>query len=207
MDIQFFGANCVRITTKKASVVIDDTLDTVGKKNIAKSTDIALFTSPHDDVPAALLTVDHPGEYEVADVSIQGIAARAHIDETGANATIYKISAGDVRVAVLGHIYPELSEEQLEQLGTVDILIVPVGGHGYTLDSLGALKCIKKIEPKVVIPTHYETAGFAYEVPQTNLEEAVKGLSMELPEPVDRLKVKSGDFSEGTTLTVLNVTN
>ncbi len=65
--------------------------------------------------------------------------------------TMYKLIIEDVRVGVLGHIHPELDDKQLEALGTIDILLVPVGGNGYTLDSLEALKLIKKIEPKITL--------------------------------------------------------
>jgi L-ascorbate metabolism protein UlaG (beta-lactamase superfamily) len=103
----------------------------------------------------------------------------------------------------LGHVYPELSNAQLEALGTVDILIVPVGGNGYTLDSVGALTLIKEIEPKIIIPTHYADKSLDYPVPQQSLEEAVRGLAMEAHEAVPKLKVKSGELSDVTQLIIL----
>src|SRR5690606_31480754 len=94
--------------------------------------------------PDARFTIASPGEYEVADVSVQGIAARSHMDEEGkTSATIYRLLVDGIRVAVLGHIYPALNDEQLEAIGTVDIMFIPVGGNGYTLDSIGAQKLIK----------------------------------------------------------------
>ena len=104
---------------------------------------------------------------------------------------------------MLGHIYPDLNETQLEELGRVDVLIIPVGGNGYTLDSLGALKLIKKIEPKIVIPTQYADKALKYEVPAQNLEDALKGLTMEPKETVPKLKIKPGDFDDTTSLVVL----
>jgi len=157
MEVQYFGANCVRLTTKKAVIVVDDNLADLGQKSVAKSGDIALFTGPHGTPAAEVkLMFDQPGEYEASDISIQGIPARSHLDEPGMHtATMFKIAGEDVRVGVLGHIYPDLNDDQLEALGMVDVLLVPVGGSGFTLDSIGALKLIKKIEPKIVIPTHY----------------------------------------------------
>jgi L-ascorbate metabolism protein UlaG (beta-lactamase superfamily) len=150
------------------------------------------------------IIIDQPGEYEASDVSIQGIAARAHIDEEKQKtATIYKLVMEDIRIAVLGHIYPDLTSAQLEALGTIDVLIIPVGGNGYTLDPVGALKLIKEIEPKLVIPTHYDDKGLNYEVPQQSLEDALKGLSMEPREPVTKLKVKAGELGDVTQLVVL----
>jgi len=204
MEIQFYGGNCVRLSTKKASIIVDDNLAELGLKPVTKSGDIALFTGPHSEPTADVrIMIDQPGEYEVANASIQGVAARAHMDEDGLAATIYKIVGDDIRVAVVGHVYPELSDAQLESLGMIDILIIPVGGSGYTLDGIGALKLVKKIEPKMVIPTHYADRGVKYPVPQAELEEAVKGLAMEMKEPVPKLKVRETDLTDITQLVVL----
>ncbi len=205
MEIQYFGGNCIKITTKKASVVIDDNLADLGQKTITKADDIAVFTGQHGEAKGRLL-VDQPGEYEVSDVSITGIAARGHIDEADVkNSTIYKIEAEELRVVVLGHIYPELSESQLENLGLVDVLLVPVGGHGFTLDSIGALQVIKKIEPKIVVPTNYADEELKYPVPAEELDEVLKGLAMEPKERISKLKIKGGDLlgSDQTQLIIL----
>ena len=205
MEFQYYGANCIRISNKKASIVIDDNLASLGAKAVTKPGDIALFTGAHDK-PAVetKIVIDKPGEYEASDVSIQGIAARAHMDEEKQHsATIYKLSADDLRIAVAGHVYPNLSNSQLEDLNIIDVLIIPVGGNGYTLDPIGAMKLIKDIDPKIVIPTHYAEKGINYEVPQQSLEEVFRGLSMEPREAVPKLKVKAGELSEVTQLVVL----
>jgi L-ascorbate metabolism protein UlaG (beta-lactamase superfamily) len=88
-------------------------------------------------------------------------------------------------------------------LGTIDILVVPVGGNGYTLDPIGALKLIKAIEPKIVIPTHYDDGSANYPVPQQTLADALKNLAMEPRETVSKLKVKAGEMGETTQLVVL----
>jgi len=205
MELQYYGANCLRLSTKKASVVIDDNLATLGVKAQTKPGDIALFTAAHGK-PAVetKIILDKPGEYEVADISIQGIAARGHMDEANQkSATIYKLVLDDVRIAVVGHVHPDLTSSQLEALSTIDVLIIPVGGNGYTLDPIGALKLIKEIEPKLIIPTHYDDKALKYEVPQQPLDEAIKGLSMEATEAVPKLKIKSGELGETTRLVIL----
>ncbi len=170
MDLQFYGANCVTLTYKGARTVIDDNLADLGAKSIVKAGDVALFTGPHGGAEAARLTFAAPGEYEVADVSVIGIATRAHIDEPGTtNATMFKFVHGGLTVLITGHIYPELSEAQLEAVGMVDVLVVPVGGNGYTVDPVGALKLIKSIEPKIVVPTHYADKALNFVVPQQDL--------------------------------------
>lgn len=201
MEIQFYGANCVRLTAKKASIIIDDLEGTHTKPG-----DIVLFTGTHGEPKAdTKIMLDQPGEYEVSDISVQGIAARAHMDEEGKHtATMFKIVADDVKVAVLGHIYPELNDTQLETLGLIDILVIPVGGHGYTLDGVGALAVIKKIEPKVIVPTHYADTAVTYEVPQASLDDVLKEIAMEPKETVPKLKIKGGELlNEATQLVIL----
>lgn len=194
MDIQYYGANCLRISNKEATVVVDDTLKAYGKKSITKPGNIALFTAQGADTSTAKdakIALTMPGEYEISDISITGIPARAHTDESGTNATIYRLIVNDIRIAVLGHIHPEIADEKLEEVGTVDVLITPVGGNGYTIDPAGASSLIKKIDPKIIIPTHYAIAGFPYEVPQQPLDEVLKALAMEPEETTPKLKLKS----------------
>lgn len=206
MELQYYGGNCLKITTKKAVIVIDDNLEALGQKSITKTGNIAIYSQKvlAPKAPLTDIIFDQPGEYEISDVAIQGIQARAHTDDASAKtATIFKLEAEDIRLAVLGHIYPEIADDQLEALGTIDVLILPVGGNGYTLDSLGAIKLIKDIEPKIVIPTHFDDRSLKYPVPQQTLEQALKGLALEPKETTDKLKLKSLELGETTQLIVL----
>jgi len=205
MELLFHGANCITIATKNARLTIDDNLADLGGKTVEKAGDIVVFTGAHaDPAQPARLLIDQPGEYEVAGISVFGIPARAHIDEANAKtATMYKLLIDDVKVLVVGHIYPELSEQQLEAISMVDIMLVPVGGNGYTLDGVGALSLIKKIEPKLVIPTHYAAKGLNFPVPQAALEDALKTLAMEATETVTRFKPKAADLTDSTQLIVV----
>lgn len=206
MELQFYGANCLKVTTKKATIVVDDNLAQLGLKTITKDSDIALRTNP-GLIPEhkARFSAETPGEYEIAGVVIHGIAARGHMDKEGEhNAVIYTLAVDDLRLAVFGHIFPELFENQLEQIGHVDVAVVPVGDSGYTLDGAGALKIIKQVEPKVVILTHYADKQVKYEVPQVELTEALKALSMEPSETVDKYRPKIAELTDTTRLVVLN---
>ena len=205
MEIQFYGANCIKITNKRTSIVIDDNLAKYGLKPVATAKDIVLSTGDTEVLKEAHFGVNGPGEYEVSDVSIQGIPARSHMDEEGKHSTtMYKITMDGVRIGVTGHIHPDLEDDELESLGMVDILFLPVGGNGYTLDGVGAQRVVKEIEPKVLVPTHYEDAKFNFEVPQAPLDDALKGLAMEPADRLDSLKLKNFDLGEGTRLIVLN---
>lgn len=203
MEAEFYGANCIRLRTKDVSVVVDDYEADKGKI-ITKPSDIAIFTKENDKKVNSTFSIDQPGEYEVKDISIHGIAARSYTDnEEEKTSTLYRFIINDFRVVITGHIYPDLSEQQLELIGMVDILFVPVGGSGFTLDSIGALKVIRKIGPGIVVPTHYADKGIKYEVPQAELAEVRKTLSMEPAEELDQLKLKSREFAEGTKLVIL----
>ncbi len=205
MELQYWGANCLKVITKKATLTVDDNLADLGLKAVTRAGDIALFSGPHGAPGVEVkLVIDQPGEYEASDVSIQGIAAQAHLDEAGKkDATIFKIIADDIRLAIVGHIYPDLSDAQLEAIGTVDVLVIPVGGNGYTLDPIGTLKVIKKIEPKLVIPTHYADKKVNYPVPQQELEAALKDLAMEPREAVAKLKIKPIDLTDTAQVVIL----
>ena len=206
MDIQYYGANCIVLTTKGVRIVVDDNLADVGAKSIVRPGDILLYTGPHGQPKVETkMIIDQPGEYEVSDISIYGISAQQHMDEADKHhaATMYKLIAGEVSVLVTGHVYPELSDDQLETVGMVDVMCIPVGGNGYTLDPVGALKLIKKIEPKVVVPTHYDAKGFSYPVPQQSLEQALHSLAMEPKETTPKLKVRPSDLSDVTQLVVV----
>ena len=204
MELQYHGANCISILTKKVRVVIDDNLSQVGLKSIIKPEDVTIYTNTQDNYQDSRLVISDPGEYEVSEVSVFGIPARSHMDEKGQeSATIFKIQYEDIRVGVVGHIHPDISEEYIEELGAVDILVVPVGGNGYTLDGIGALSVIKKFDPKVVIPTHYADSKITYPVSQQDLAEALKGLSMEPKDTLSKFKPKSSDLIDGLSLVVL----
>lgn len=196
MDFEYKGANCIQLTTKAATVVTDPNLATVGLKDVSPAkVDVYLMTQPSIVAPkgSEAFIIDSAGEYEVKGFGIRGIAARGHMEaEEGAKGvTMYRLAYDDVKIGVTGHIYPELSDEQLETLGLIDILIIPVGGNGYTLDPIGAAKMVRKIDPKIVIPTHFADTATNYEVLQGGVEDFIKELGAPV-EQVDKLKLKSG---------------
>lgn len=209
MDMQFYGANCVSISVGGARLVIDDSLVPMGGKAVAKAGDVVLYTAKPELVPRsplkdAKLVIDMPGEYEVSEVSIYGIQARGHMDEDKQRSTVmYKLIAKDLKVLVAGHIFPKLNEAMLEKIGMVDVLVVPVGGNGFTVDPVGALELIKEIEPKLVVPTYVDDSSLKFEMPAQSLEQALQGLGMEPRERTAKLKLKHGDLPDTAQLVVL----
>lgn len=192
-EIEYKGANCVVVSSKKANIVIDPKLSIVGLKDANVKDAIELATEARFALNSkdARLVLEGPGEYGVADFDIKGIAAQRHLDaETDPKAaTIYRIETTDVRAVVFGNIYEKLTEDQLEEIGIVDIAIVPVGGNGYTLDATGAATVVRQVEPKIVIPVHYADDAIKYEVPQSDLETFTSELGAPVEEaPKLRLK-------------------
>lgn len=197
LDIEYKGGNSVIIKTKNTTVVVDPKRSVFGDKDITDKDVVELATEPRLAVnnDKARIALEGPGEYEVADFSVKGIAAQRHIDDDSAlpASTIYRIEANDIKLAVIGNVAAPLSEEQLESIGVVDIVILPVGGGGYTLDATAAVAVVRNIDPKVVIPVHYAQAGLSYEVPQSGVDafESEIGVTIEKLDKY-RLKTASG---------------
>lgn len=208
MQIDFFGANCLRVKTSAASLVFDDNLSQLGGKAVATDKDVACLTNNQlVESPAGKLVFDMPGAYEVGGIRLTGIAAAAHMDEpeTPPAATIYRGIIDDSRLAflVLGHVAPQLSDAQLELIGYVDVLMIPVGGHGYTLDATGAAEIVKKIDPRLIVPTHYQQPGLKFPMPQAPVDEFIKATGLSSTEIEGTLRVKRSDFGEQATIAVI----
>lgn len=193
-EIEYKGANCVVVSTKKASLVIDPKLSLVGLKDASVKDAIELATEARFMLNSedAKLIIEGPGEYGVADFDIHGIAAQRHLDAESDPkiSTVYRIEAGEIRLAVIGNIYEKLSEIQLEEIGIVDVLVIPVGGSGYTLDATGAAALTRQIDPKIVVPVHYDDPALNYEVPQSEAEVFIAELGVEVEE-MPKLKLKN----------------
>ena len=204
MELQYYGANCLRITTKKANIIIDG-LTSEGK-SLIKDDETALFTEFKERTinNRPKLIIDRPGEYEVADTSIVGIPARSYKgEEKTLDNIIYKIECEDIKLAIIGNIHPQLTDTQLELLGEVNVVVVPVGNHDVTLSGSDALSIIRNIEPYIVIPTHFSDTDIKYETPQSTLKDALKELAMDPSETVSKLKLKSSNFNEGDTIKLI----
>jgi L-ascorbate metabolism protein UlaG (beta-lactamase superfamily) len=202
MDIEYKGANAILLSTKQATVAVDPKLSSAGLKDITGKFAVELATQEEFIVPKEdALVISSPGEYEVKGVSVKGIAAQRHIDtpDDGKKAVIYKVTANDITLGIIGHVVTPLTEEQLESLGMLDVLVIPIGGNGYTLDAHEATQVVRQINPKVVIPTYYSDTALKYEVPPQDLEPFVK--EMGVPhEAIDKLKLKALALPASTTI-------
>lgn len=193
MTISWFGQSCFRIEAKEGSILIDPFSKEIGLKPPRIKDDIVLVSHQHydhnnigDANPEAFI-VQNPGEYEKQGIAVRGIAS-FHDDKQGAERgsnTIYILKVEEMTIAHLGDLGHLLTDQQIEDVGDVDILMVPVGGT-YTIDAKKAVEVINQIEPKIVMPMHYKVSGLTVDV--DGPEKFVKELGL-TPEKVDKFKV------------------
>ena len=206
MTITWYGQSCFRLESKGISVLVDPFSKEFGLKVPRLNDNIFLVTHGHydhsnvDGVPAESFVISGPGEYERSGVYIEGVQSY-HDNNQGQDRglnTIYLIRMEDMKLCHLGDLgQDKLTDEQVEAIGDIDILFVPVGGK-YTIDGEQAVDVIKQIDPKIIIPMHYKVDGLTADIdgPQKFLKEI--GLKAEEVEsykivaknlPVDETKV------------------
>lgn len=163
MDITYIGHSSFKIKTKSATVITDpfDPAST-GIKFPPQEADIVTISHDHADhnylekISGYKKVVAGPGEYEIMGISIIGIST-FHDDKEGSERgknTIYVYEAEGLRIVHLGDLGHALSESQIEALGEVDILMIPVGGV-YTIGPKEASDLVSAVEPYFVISMHF----------------------------------------------------
>lgn len=167
MDIIYLGHSSFKIKTKAATVITDPfDPQMVGLKYSGVEGEIVTVSHAHQDhnatgkVSGIKKIVEGPGEYEISGVSIMGFPS-FHDDkggeERGKN-TIFVIEADGLRLVHLGDLGHLLSDELVDEIGDVDVLMIPVGGS-FTIGPKEATEIVSKIEPFFVLPMHYKMAG------------------------------------------------
>jgi L-ascorbate metabolism protein UlaG (beta-lactamase superfamily) len=224
MQIIWKGQSCFNIVTNREknnlgnnshnnnqiNIVIDPYDETTGLRIPKLEADILLVTHDHPDhnnvkaVSGNYFLISGAGEYEIKDVFIRGIPA-FHDPAFGKDrgeVTIYTIESEGIRICHLGDLgQKELTEDQVEKIGNIDILIIPVGGT-YTISSKEATKIIPQIEPKIVIPMHYHIPKLKIKL--EGLEKFLKTMGVKSPEILNKLTIKKKDMpEEGMEIKVL----
>jgi len=166
MTITWYGQSCFRLEAKEGSILIDPFSKEIGLKPPRIKDEIILVTHQHQDHnniaeanPEAFI-IQNPGEYENHGIAIRGIQS-FHDNKEGAERglnTVYILKAEEINICHLGDLGHVLTDRQIEDIGDVDILMIPVGGT-YTIDAKTAVEVINQIEPKIIIPMHYKIAG------------------------------------------------
>lgn len=207
--IQWAGQSCFQISVSNskdhsADIVIDPFDESLGLKVPNFSADIVLVTHDHYDhnnvkaLKGDPFVINSPGEYEVKGVFIQGIDS-FHDEEEGKKRgknTIYVFEAEGMRFCHLGDLgQKQLTDEQLEKIDSVDVLMIPVGGT-YTVDSVGAQKIISQIEPLIAIPMHYAIPKLKIKI--DGVDKFLKTMGKNKIEPIDKLTVKASSLPKDT---------
>src|SRR3989344_731525 len=189
MDITWLGHSSFRIKGKSVTVVTDPySSSKLGFKFQKIEANIVTVSHDHDDhnqagqVDGDPKVVKNPGEYEVKGVSIFGIPTyhdNKQGEERGQN-TVFVIKIDSIIICHLGDLGHKLTEDQVGQIGNIDILMVPVGGN-YTIDAEAAALVVASLEPKVVIPMHYNIPGMAPQLAEklAPVEDFVKEMGIE----------------------------
>lgn len=167
MDIVYLGHSSFHIKGKDVSLITDPfDPESVGFRFPKVSATIVTSSHDHDDhnkvenVSDVRKAITGPGEYEIQGVSIIGIPSfhdSKKGEERGKN-TIYVIEMEGLRLAHLGDLGHKLSEDTVNAMGDIDVLMIPVGGH-YTIDSKVAAEVARAVDPNIIIPMHYQMPG------------------------------------------------
>jgi len=217
MYITWLGHSCFKIEEKIGNdlitVVTDPYDDSVGLRLPKIKADIISVSHGHGDhanvdavLPAAdrqPVVLDRPGEYEVKGVAAAGIGSyhdKKQGEELG-KSVIFKFEIEGVKLLHLGDIGTTLSDTQLERIGDVDVMFVPVGGK-FTIDAKDAAEIVRQVEPRIVIPMHYKIDGVKIDI--DGVEKFKKEMGNKF-ETLDKLKITRKDLPEETTkLVILN---
>lgn len=111
-----------------------------------------------DKLPGNPRVIRELGNFEINSIGIQGIASfhdKEQGQQRGSN-IMFKISAEDLNILHLGDLGHVLNQQQLKEIGKIDILLIPVGGC-YTLDAEDASQVVEQLQPRVIIPMHFLT--------------------------------------------------
>jgi L-ascorbate metabolism protein UlaG (beta-lactamase superfamily) len=207
MEIIWHGQSCFTIKGKDATIVIDP-YGEIGLKLPKLTADILAITHDHEShnnvaaVDGDPHVFDWPGEYEKRGILMTVVSAFHYpqSDEEGATRgrnNLFHFEIDGFRVCHLGDLGHKLTDEMIEMLGDVDILMVPVGG-GTTIDHKKAHEVVEQIDPRVVIPMHYKINGLKRD-DMAGIAEFLKEVGSH-EESLENYKIKSrSDLPEETT--------
>lgn len=162
MNIQYYGDFCFKVTTKPGGRATEDVtfvFDPCSKESGFRAPqgqiDLTFFSHDAEAVSSGL-SFDCPGEYDAKGIAITGISSFRDQEKgalRGMN-TVFVLESEGITLAHIGSLGASLSSDAFDQLGTVDVLFVPVGDTD-TLSVKETAELIRKMEPKIVIPMHY----------------------------------------------------
>lgn len=189
MDITYLGNSGIKINGKTATVLVDPPAGAKVKDEVIILTDPE-YTSK---VTGGHIVIDGAGEFEVNGALVVGLPAKLkRTTSDHLEGAVYRVEVDGFKIAIVGNITGKLTDDQVGELGDVDVLVVPVGGNE-TLNPSEATGIMSQLEPKFVIPVNYE-----------KLDDFLKEVGSH-PETQPKLKLVSRDLPLETTITPLQV--
>ena len=213
MQIVWYGHSFfeifANISKEGVKIVIDPFSKEIGLRLPKIEADLLLISHDHYDhnnkelISGNYFLVEKPGEYESKGVFVNAIPSfhdNSKGKERGGN-LVFLIEAEGLRVCHLGDFgQKELENEQLEKIGEVDILMIPVGGK-YTISANEAIKIMSQLEPNLTIPMHYFLPGLKIKLEP--VEKFLKSLGIRSLEPEKKLVIKKENLSSDEAKIVL----
>jgi len=213
MEITWYGHSCFRLTERNYATVVTDPFDskTIGYDSLKLKSDIVTVSHDApghnftDAVKGTTYTIDGPGEFEIGGVFITGVQSdssggKKKKDNSRRN-TIYVFDYDGITVAHLGDLQQTPTQSEIESLGTVNVVLIPVGGGG-GLNAAKAAEVISLIEPNLVIPMHYSTP--AAKLSLDSLNKFIKEMGLSKAETQPSLKVTRSSLPNETHVVVLD---
>jgi L-ascorbate metabolism protein UlaG (beta-lactamase superfamily) len=170
MDITWYGHSCFLIKDTKGRKLLTDPFDnSLGYPALNESADVVTISHHHfdhdytEDLPGSPMTLDRCGFFNLCDIPISGFPSY-HDKDKGAKRgdnVIFVFKMDDLKICHLGDLGHELYSEDLDRIGNVDILFIPVGGN-LTIDGKEAAQIAKSINAHMVIPMHYKTSVLSF---------------------------------------------
>jgi L-ascorbate metabolism protein UlaG (beta-lactamase superfamily) len=201
LDIDWYGHACFRIRERGVTVVTDPHPEELGYERPRIRADVVTVSHPHPGHSAVKgfrgspRVLDAPGEYEIGGVFITGVPTyhdAAGGRELGQNVA-FLLDFDGLTVCHLGDLGHSLTEEEVEALGQVNVLLVPVGGAN-TLGGALAAEVVGTIEPNIVVPMHYATAPLTREL--EGVDRFLRAMGAGQVEPQESLRLRSGSFGD-----------
>lgn len=210
MDITWYGQSCFRITERSQTTIITDPYHpSIGLPELKVKAD--LVSVSHDKpghnavdlIKGFQYVINGPGEYEVGELFVTGIPMHTYDDETDTvyeNVSYLFAYPNNLTVLHLGDLQKVPDQSTIEQLGEVNVLLVPVGG-GRGLTGTDAAEVIALVEPHYVVPMHYAIDGLNIEL--HSVDRFLKAMGVSQAEQTDVLRVSSVGLPEQTQVVLL----
>ena len=209
MKIKWLGHASFLITSDSGTRIITDPYTTrqdLAYGEIKESADIVTVSHDHGDHNNVAAVGGNPevvrGTTEVKGIKFKGIPTY-HDDAKGSkrgNNTMLCFEVDGVKVCHLGDLGHPLSNEQVNELGETDVLLIPVGGL-YTIDAATASQVCDQLKPKVIIPMHFKNNKCNF--PISRVDEFLKGKSNVTQPDASEVEFKAGELPTPAQIMVL----